>query len=76
MVTSSRLSWTKPLDVSDLKGYEVLWRPTTSVMWTNFVYVGDVTFQTVDVSKDNVVFGVRVVGRNGYKSPVTAAGSN
>ena len=32
--------------------------------------VGDVTTATVDLSKDNVHFGVRAVDRDGHRSPV------
>jgi hypothetical protein len=76
MVTSTTLSWGKPHDINNVKGYEVVWRPTTSSEWTNSVDVGDITKKTVDISKDNVVFGVRAIGKNGYKGPTVAAGSN
>jgi Zn-dependent M28 family amino/carboxypeptidase len=75
MVTSSTLSWGKPHD-NNVKGFEVVWRSTTSPSWTNAIDVGDVTKKTIDLSKDNIVFGVRAIGRNGYKGPITAAGSN
>ena len=74
MVNWSRLTWSRTRS-RDVKGYEIVWRPTTSSVWTNALAVGDVTMRIVDVSKDNVIFGVRAVGRNGYKGPVTAAGS-
>jgi Peptidase family M28 len=73
MISSSRLSWTRPKDASSVRGYEVVWRSTTSSVWTNFVEVGDITSKDMDISKDNVVFGVRAVGKNGYKTPVTPA---
>ena len=50
-------------------GYEIVWRPTAAPYWTDVVSVGDVQTATVSVSKDNVVFGVRSVGAEGYKSP-------
>jgi hypothetical protein len=56
----------------DLAGYEVVWRETTAPDWTNVLAVGDVTTVTIDLSKDNVFFGVRAVGRDGYRSPVAA----
>jgi len=34
--------------------------------------VGKVTTVTVDLSKDNVFFGVRAVDADGHRSPVTA----
>jgi peptidase M28-like protein len=54
----------------DLAGYEVVWRETTSPEWTEVIPVGDVTTAHVDLSKDNVFFGVRAVGATGYRSPV------
>ncbi|MFI1105525.1 M20/M25/M40 family metallo-hydrolase [Streptomyces melanogenes] len=54
----------------DLAGYEVVWRETTAPEWTHVLRVGDVTRCTVPLSKDNVFFGVRAVGRTGRRSPV------
>ncbi|MFI8930941.1 M28 family metallopeptidase [Streptomyces sp. NPDC053474] len=54
----------------DLAGYEVVWRETTSPEWTHAVRVGDTTRHTVDLSKDNVFFGVRAVNRAGLRGPV------
>ncbi len=54
----------------DLAGYEVVWRETTAAEWTHVIPVGDVTSATVDLSKDNVFFGVRAVDRAGLRSPV------
>jgi hypothetical protein len=56
----------------DLRGYEVVWRETTAPDWTNVLAVGDVTTVTIDLSKDNVFFGVRAVDRDGHRSPVAA----
>jgi hypothetical protein len=56
----------------DLAGYEVVWRETTAPDWTNVLAVGDVTTVTIDLSKDNVFFGVRAVDRDGHRSPVAA----
>ncbi|OCL01327.1 putative zinc metalloprotease [Glonium stellatum] len=66
----SNFSWLKSND-SDLAGYEVVWRPTTAPLWTHMVWVGKVNTVTLPLSKDNVVFGIRAVGINGYKSPAT-----
>ena len=49
--------------------YEVLYRPTSAPFWTGVISVGDVDTATVDLSKDNVVFGVRAVGKGGFRSP-------
>jgi acetylornithine deacetylase/succinyl-diaminopimelate desuccinylase-like protein len=56
----------------DLAGYEIVWRETTSPVWTNSLAVGRVTSHTVKgMSKDNYFFGVRAVDREGNRSPVT-----
>jgi hypothetical protein len=55
---------------ADLAGYEVLWRETTAPDWTHVLGVGDVASATIDLSKDNVLFGVRAVNWDGYRSPV------
>jgi Peptidase family M28 len=54
----------------DLAGYEIVWRETTAPEWTDVIAVGDVTTVTVDMSKDNVFFGVRAVDRAGRRGPV------
>ena len=56
----------------DLAGYEIVWRETTSPVWTNSQAVGNVTsFKMKGMSKDNYFFGVRAVDKDGNKSPVT-----
>jgi hypothetical protein len=56
----------------DLAGYEIVWRDTTSPLWTNSRWVGKVTSYTVKgMSKDNYFFGVRAVDRDGNKSAVS-----
>lgn len=66
LTNDSTLNWVK---VSGAKGYEVVWRPTDESVWTHYVEVGDVNTATVKASKDNVIFGVRSVGANGFRSP-------
>jgi Zn-dependent M28 family amino/carboxypeptidase len=56
----------------DLAGYEVVWRETTAPDWTDVLAVGKVTTVTVDLSKDNVFFGVRAVDADGHRSPVAS----
>ncbi|KAI0822914.1 Zn-dependent exopeptidase [Trametes gibbosa] len=68
LTNNSTLLWALGSDAG-LAGYEVLWRPTIAPFWTNVIPVGLVDRVTVDQSKDNVVFGVRAVGANGYRSP-------
>ena len=56
----------------DLAGYEIVWRETTSPVWTNFKAVGNVTTFTMSgMSKDNYFFGVRAVDKDGNRSAVT-----
>lgn len=56
----------------DLSGYEIVWRDTTSPVWTNSQWVGDVTSYTIKgKSKDNYFFGVRAIDKDGNHSPVT-----
>jgi Zn-dependent M28 family amino/carboxypeptidase len=50
-------------------GYEVVWRPTTEAEWTRVIDVGDATQARVNLSKDNVFFGVRAVDARGRRSP-------
>jgi hypothetical protein len=57
---------------TDLAGYEIVWRDTTAPVWTNALFVGNVTSHTVKgMSKDNYFFGVRAVDRDGNRSPVS-----
>ncbi|RJK96421.1 M20/M25/M40 family metallo-hydrolase [Vallicoccus soli] len=56
----------------DAAAYEVLWRPTDAPDWTHVVRVGRSGRARIDLSKDNASFGVRAVGRNGYRSPAVA----
>jgi hypothetical protein len=58
-----------------LAGYEVVWRPTINPFWTHVIDVGNPAVVngaktvTIDLSKDNVVLGVRSVSTDGYRSP-------
>ena len=58
-------------DETLLAGYEALWRPTNAPLWTHAIPLGKVNTATIDLSKDNVIFGIRAVGKNGYASPAT-----
>jgi Zn-dependent M28 family amino/carboxypeptidase len=56
----------------DIAGYEIVWRDTTSPVWTNSKAVGKVTsFTMKGMSKDNYFFGVRALDKDGNRSPVT-----
>ncbi|MFF9899456.1 M20/M25/M40 family metallo-hydrolase [Streptomyces longispororuber] len=69
LTNETELVWERGTE-PDLAGYEVVWRETTSPDWTHATPVGDTTRHTVDLSKDNVFFGVRAVNRAGLRSPV------
>jgi Peptidase family M28 len=75
LTSNSSFKWLLPLTLDPaLVGYEVVWRPTSSPLWTNAIPVGLAQAATVPISKDDVVFGVRAVGRDGYASPAAFAG--
>src|SRR5262245_101897 len=69
LTNDTELVWERGTE-PDLAGYEVVWRETTAPEWTNVRRVGDVTTATIDLSKDNVFFGVRAVDKDGHHSPV------
>jgi hypothetical protein len=68
-INTTTLTW-KASTEPDLAGYEVVWRETTAADWTNAAGVGNVTAVTLNISKDNVQFGLRAVDRAGRRSPV------
>jgi Peptidase family M28 len=52
--------------------YEIVWRGTTDVTWTHSKPIGrETTYTAPGISKDNYIFGVRAVGRDGHKSPAS-----
>jgi hypothetical protein len=68
-INTTTLTWNANTE-PNLAGYEVVMRETTSPDWTEATDVGNVTAVTLDISKDNVQFGVRAVDQNGNRSPV------
>jgi hypothetical protein len=71
LTNDTDLQWTANAE-ADLAGYEIVWRETSSPVWTNARAVGNVTTYTVEgMSKDNYFFGVRAVDRQGNRSPVS-----
>jgi hypothetical protein len=48
--------------------YEVLWRATTSPEWEHVQNVGKATRATLKISKDNVIFAVRAIDKDGHRS--------
>ncbi len=71
LTNDTTLRWQRGTE-PDLAGYEVVWRETTAPDWQHTIPAGDVTTVTVDLSKDNVFFGVRAVDFTGRRSPVAA----
>jgi Peptidase family M28 len=63
------LSWNANPE-SNLARYEVVSRETTAADWTDAIDVGKATSVTLDISKDNVQFGLRAVDTAGNRSPV------
>jgi hypothetical protein len=63
---NSSIRWMK--GAGEVAGYEIVWRPTDASNWMYVLEVGLVNSYTLALSKDNVIFGVRAVGSNGYKS--------
>ena len=71
LTNDTDLQWTANTE-DDLAGYEIVWRETSSPVWTNARPVGNTTTYTVaGMSKDNYFFGVRAVDRQGNRSPVS-----
>jgi hypothetical protein len=64
------LVWT-PNTEPDLAGYRIVWRDTTAPQWQGAQFVGNVTAYRLDLSKDNLLFGVQAVDRDGTVSPAT-----
>jgi len=67
---SVKFKWEKVKDPNVI-GYKIYWRDTTSPVWQNERYVGDVNKYTLKgIVIDNFYFGIATVGKNGYESPV------
>jgi hypothetical protein len=66
------LQWRANGPDTDIKGYTIVMRPTTSPYWEQEIYVGKVTqYLLKDVSIDDVKFGVKAIGVDGSESLVT-----
>src|SRR4029078_9476945 len=64
LTNSSSLTWSANSE-PDLAGYEVVWRDTTAPNWQHSQATDNVTRLTIpNVSKDNVIFGVRSLDRD------------
>ncbi|WP_108808662.1 M28 family metallopeptidase [Aquimarina spinulae] len=67
---SAKFKWKKAND-SNIKGYKIYWRDTTSPTWNHSRFVGNVdNFVLNGIVIDNFFFGIATVGINGHESPV------
>jgi len=65
---SSELTWDAAPFAPEGTTYEVVWRDTDEAQWTHGQSAGTATHLKLDVSKDNVLFGVRAVSARGDRS--------
>jgi len=71
LADDSTLKWDANKE-QDIASYEIVWRDTTSPVWTNSLSVGNVqTYTMKGMSKDNYFFGVRAVDKEGNRSPAS-----
>lgn len=70
LTNDSTLVWQANAE-PDVAGYRIVWRDTTVSDWQGSKWVGNVTEATVDLSKDNVFFGVQAVDKDGNVSVAT-----
>ncbi|WP_103070460.1 M28 family metallopeptidase [Aquimarina sediminis] len=67
---SVKFKWKKVND-SNILGYKIYWRDTTSPTWDHSRFVGDVDNFVLDgIVIDNFFFGIASVGKNGHESLV------
>ena len=72
--TGTTIRWERSPE-PDTAGYEVVWRATTSPYWEHSFNAGNNTEAALEISKDNMFFGVRAYDKSGYRSPVSFAGA-
>ena len=71
LTNDTDLDWA-PNSEPDFDHYEVVWRDTIEPFWTHSKAIGKETKYTApNMSKDNWLFGVRAVSKDGAKSPVS-----
>jgi hypothetical protein len=64
----SELAWDASAFAPSGTTYEVVWRATDELMWTHSQSAGADLHLKLQVSKDNVLFGVRAVDAAGHRS--------
>ena len=64
----SELAWDASAFAPAGTTYEVVWRATNELLWTHSQSAGAATHLKLQVSKDNVLFGVRSVDAAGHRS--------
>ena len=70
LTTDTDLVWRSNPD-PEIAGYEIVWRDTTAPDWQHVKSVGSITRCTMKgLSKDNYLFGIRAVDKQGRRSPV------
>ena len=72
--TRTRLTWRKNSE-ADLAGYSVRYRETTAAAWQYTRFVEDSSV-TIGVSKDDFLFGVQAVDRDGNASLMAIPGAS
>ena len=65
---NSELAWDTAAFAPPGTTYEVVWRDSTDMHWTHVQSAGAETRIKLNVSKDNVLFGVRSVDAAGHRS--------
>ncbi len=69
LTNNTTLRWAAN-DEPDLAGYRIVWRQSSAPDWQKARFVGNVTSCTLrGVSKDNYLFGIQAVDKEGHVSP-------
>ena len=65
---NSELTWEAPAFAPPGTTYEVVWRESAEMLWSHAQSAGTALTLKLNVSKDNVLFGVRAVDAAGHRS--------
>ncbi len=65
---NTELTWEPPAFAPAGTTYEVVWRDSATMLWSHAQSAGTATTLKLDISKDNVLFGVRAVDAAGHRS--------